>query len=200
MLGAQASRLRFVSAARTASGRARRHRPYAGALREPQAGGHGGFKLREILEVSGQDVSYLGSYLFYMGMLTLKGRETPDQTLELVVPNEVMRGLYVERMHQRLMPLGASRTVAHTILLAFLRSGDIEPLLDFIEDTLFPDFSNRDVRSANELTGQDPLPDPALEPWQLHHSFRTGARPPVCGPLPLAPARRTGVELLGPPL
>jgi hypothetical protein len=50
------------------------------------------------------------------------------------------------------MPLGASRSAADAILFAFLRSGNLEPLLDFIEATLFPTFSNRDATWANELT------------------------------------------------
>lgn len=54
------------------------------------------------------------------------------------MPNEVMHGLYVERLRKILMPLGASRSAAAALLFAFLRSGDLEPLLDFIEATLFP--------------------------------------------------------------
>lgn len=63
-----------------------------------------------------------------------------------------MRGLYIERIRSLLMPLGTSRTEADRRLFAFLRSGDLLPLLDFIEETLFPDFSNRDATWANELT------------------------------------------------
>jgi hypothetical protein len=110
------------------------------------------FTLKELLQHSAQDTSFLGSYLFYFGMLTLKQEETEEQTVELVVPNEVMHGLYVERIRKILMPLGASRSAADAILFAFLRSGNLEPLLDFIEATLFPTFSNRDATWANELT------------------------------------------------
>lgn len=110
------------------------------------------FTLKELLEDSAQDTSFLGSYLFYLGMLTLRKDETDEQTLELVVPNEVMQGLYVERLRKTLMPLGISRSAADATLFAFLRSGDLLPLLDFIEATLFPTFSNRDASWANELT------------------------------------------------
>ena len=110
------------------------------------------FTLKELLEHSSQDMSFLGSYLYYFGMLTLRKEETEQQTLELVVPNEVMHSLYVERIRRILMPLGASRSAADAILFAFLRSGHLEPLLDFIEATLFPTFSNRDATWANELT------------------------------------------------
>ena len=110
------------------------------------------FTLRTLLERSAQDASFLGSYLFYFGMLTLRAGRTATKTLELEVPNEVVRGLYVERIREILMPVGASRTAADEILFAFLRDGDLSPLLDFIETTLFPTFSNRDATWANELT------------------------------------------------
>ncbi len=110
------------------------------------------FTLRAMLERSAQDASFLGSFLFYFGMLTLRQEETAEQTLELVVPNEVVRGLYVERIRQILMPLGVSRTAADATFFAFLRSGEIEPLLDFVEATIFPTFSNRDAIWADELT------------------------------------------------
>ena len=110
------------------------------------------FTLRTLLERSAQDASFLGSYLFYFGMLTLRAGRTSTKTLELTVPNEVVRGLYVERIREILMPAGASRTAADEILFNFLRDGDLSPLLDFIETTLFPTFSNRDAIWANELT------------------------------------------------
>ncbi len=110
------------------------------------------FTLKDLLERSAQDTSFFGSYLFYFGMLTFRIHKTETKTVELEVPNEVMHGLYVERIRKILMPLGASRSAADALLFAFLRSGDLEPLLDFIEATLFPTFSNRDARWANELT------------------------------------------------
>ncbi len=110
------------------------------------------FTLKDLLERSAQDTNFLGSYLYYFGMLTLRKEETEEQTVELEVPNEVMHGLYVERIRRILMPLGASRSAADALLFAFLRDGNLEPLLDFIEATLFPTFSNRDAVWANELT------------------------------------------------
>jgi Predicted AAA-ATPase len=110
------------------------------------------FTLKELLEQSAQDTSFVGSYLFYLGMLTLRKEVTAEQAVELEVPNEVMHGLYVGRIRQSLMPLGASRSAADALLFDFLRRGDVEPILDFIEATLFPTFSNRDAAWANELT------------------------------------------------
>ncbi len=110
------------------------------------------FKLHTLLDRSAQGTSFLGSYLYYFGMLTLKRGRTATRNLELVVPNEVVRGLYVERIRQLLMPLGDSRIAADKILATFWRDGDLLPLCDFVEAAIFPTFSNRDARWANELT------------------------------------------------
>ncbi len=109
------------------------------------------FTLRDLLERSAQDASFLGAYLYYFGMLTLAG-ETPRRTWLLETPNEVVRGLYLERIRRYLLPLGADRTAAQEPVLDLMEGKDIEPLLDFIERTLFPTFSNRDATWANELT------------------------------------------------
>ena len=110
------------------------------------------FTLKELLEQSTQDISFFGSYLFYFGMLTVRQKRTDAGTLELVVPNEVVHDLYIERIRKILMPLGKERSQATKLHIAFLRDGDLLPLLDFVEATLFPDFSNRDAAWANELT------------------------------------------------
>jgi len=110
------------------------------------------FTLRDMLELSTQDTSFLGAFLFYFGMLTLGKERTPIGNLELFVPNEVMRGLYLERLRQILLPSSIARSNADKILFDFLADGEIEPLLDFIETALFPTFSNRDATWANELT------------------------------------------------
>ncbi|MEE8525720.1 MAG: AAA family ATPase [Thermoanaerobaculia bacterium] len=109
------------------------------------------FTLRSMLERPAQDASFLGSYLYYFGMLTLQG-ETEFRTLLLAPPNQVVRKLYVERILRFLLPLGDSRTAAVGPVRALLRSGDLEPLLDFVESTVFATLSNRDARWANELT------------------------------------------------
>ena len=110
------------------------------------------FKLHTLLDRSDQDTSFLGSYLYYFGMLTLKRERTAHRNLELVVPNEVVRGLYLERIRELLIPLGDSRIAADKILATFWRDGNLLPLCDFVEATLFPTFSNRDATWANELT------------------------------------------------
>lgn len=110
------------------------------------------FTLRSLLERSTQDVQFVGAYLFYFGMLTLRRDRNAARALELVVPNEVVRGLYIDRIRSMLLPLGASRSEADTRVLEFLRGGEPTPLLEFVEGTLLPQFSNRDATWANELT------------------------------------------------
>ncbi len=63
------------------------------------------FTLRDLLERSSQDTSFLGAYLYYFGMLTLGKQQTPQQTLQLSVPNEVMHGLFVERFRATRYPV-----------------------------------------------------------------------------------------------
>ncbi|MCP4660218.1 MAG: AAA family ATPase [bacterium] len=109
------------------------------------------FRLADLLELSAQDVSFLGAYLYYFGMVTLAG-QTSRRTWLLETPNEVVRGLYVERIRRLLLPLGADRTAAMEPAWDLMEGKEIEPLLDFIERTLFPTFSNRDATWANELT------------------------------------------------
>jgi hypothetical protein len=67
------------------------------------------FTLRAMLERPEQDASFLGSYLYYFGMLTLE-RETEIRTLLLSPPNQVVRKLYVERLARLLLPIGGERT------------------------------------------------------------------------------------------
>ncbi len=109
------------------------------------------FTLHEMLERSAQDSSFLGAYLYYFGMVTLAG-ETSRRNWLLETPNEVVRGLYVERIRRLLLPLGADRTAAMKPAWDLTEGKEIEPFLDFIEATLFPTFSNRDATWANELT------------------------------------------------
>ncbi len=61
---------------------------------------HDRFTLRELLERSAQDASFIGAYLYYFGMVTLGG-ETSRRTWLLEIPNEVVRGLYIARTHHR---------------------------------------------------------------------------------------------------
>ncbi len=109
------------------------------------------FRLTDLLDRSAQDVDFLGAYLYYFGMVTLAGK-SPRRTWLLETPNQVVRGLYIERVRRLLLPLGADRSAVMKPAWDLMEGKAIEPFLDFIERKLFPTFSNRDATWANELT------------------------------------------------
>lgn len=53
------------------------------------------FTLTEPFQLSAQDSSCIGSYLYYLGLLTPRPEESIDRGIELVVPNELVRGLFL---------------------------------------------------------------------------------------------------------
>ena len=108
------------------------------------------FTLSEMLDQVRRDKTALGSFLFYFGMLTIV-EETPWRWLRLAPPNLVVQKLYVEQVLHQL--LADDRTVPDLAMPAqrLMLEGDVEPLLDLVEDKLFPRFSARDGRWLNEL-------------------------------------------------
>jgi len=102
--------------------------------------------LREI-----QDESFMASLLYYFGVLTLAGN-TDMGKLILRIPNLVIRRLYVERIHEILLPDSDYRTECERMADIFYTSGNLQPLCDFIEQKYFKVFDNRDYRWSNELT------------------------------------------------
>ena len=87
------------------------------------------FTLHSMLERSAQDATFLGSFLYYFGMLTLVG-ETPERSLLLAPPNLVMQGLYVDQVLRFLLPRGQTRDAAVEAKRPLLHDGEIEPLLN----------------------------------------------------------------------
>ena len=61
------------------------------------------FGIREMLRDSSKDHAFLASFLYYFGVLTIAG-ETAEGDLMLTVPNLVMRGLYVDKIREMLLP------------------------------------------------------------------------------------------------
>ncbi len=92
----------------------------------------------------------LAALLYFFGVLTYGGRGILRR-LQLVIPNLVVRKLYVERIQESLFPgfdLDRERRAACTRLYA---DGDIGPACRFIEQRFLPVFDNRDLRWSNEL-------------------------------------------------
>jgi hypothetical protein len=97
-----------------------------------------------------QEASFLESLLYYLGVLTSGGRTSLGR-LRLIIPNLVVRGLYVDQMRLIMLPPGTSRSAAQ-VALDFFNYGNMDAVCRFIEQTYFTVLDNRDYRWTNELT------------------------------------------------
>ncbi len=97
-----------------------------------------------------KDRAFMGSLLYYLGVLTMQGNvETGD--LQLIIPNLVVRKLYIEQIQRILLPDINRDEALQTAKLLYTK-GDMQPLCDFVEQSYFTIFDNRDYRWSNELT------------------------------------------------
>ncbi len=62
------------------------------------------FGIKDMLTDKSRDNTFLISFLYYFGVLTIAG-DTEDLKVILKVPNLVMLGLYVERIQKMLLPV-----------------------------------------------------------------------------------------------
>ena len=92
----------------------------------------------------------MASLLYYFGVLTLTGL-TDFQESILNIPNLVARSLYVERLRDLWLPGYEDKTLVPQLSKRFFQTGDLQPLVDFIEQRYLPVLSNRDYRWTNEL-------------------------------------------------
>jgi hypothetical protein len=88
------------------------------------------------------------SLLYYFGILTL-GRPEFGQTV-LTIPNLVVRKLYVDELRERLLP-GLTNEVAQLAYTCY-RTGDVQPVCEFIEQRYLQVLDNRDYAAAKEVT------------------------------------------------
>jgi hypothetical protein len=108
------------------------------------------FGLAEMLS-NQTDASFMGSLLYYLGILTLAGR-TPFQEIMLRIPNQVARRLYVERVEKLLLPDVADQNAGYQAARTFFQTGQLQTLCDFVEQRYFKVLDNRDYRWADEMT------------------------------------------------
>ncbi len=108
------------------------------------------FTLAAMLDRAGQDSTFLASYLYYFGMLTVSGRDAQGRIC-LAPPNLVTRKLYSDQILRFLLPLGADRNEAAEAVDRLIAHGELQPLLEFTEKKIFSVFSNRDYRWMNEF-------------------------------------------------
>ncbi|MCK5508117.1 MAG: AAA family ATPase [Desulfobacterales bacterium] len=109
------------------------------------------FGVREMLSDNSKDNTFLASFLYYFGVLTLAG-ENPEGDVILKVPNLVIQSLYVERVQKMLLPEPGDRDDGKFAAKQVYQKGNMQHLCDFVENRYFTVFKNRDYRWANELT------------------------------------------------
>ncbi|HAS51985.1 MAG TPA: AAA family ATPase, partial [Gammaproteobacteria bacterium] len=97
-----------------------------------------------------KDQPFMASLLYYFGVLTLTG-ETDFRERILNIPNLVARALYVERLQELWLETYEDKTRIPQLRKHFCQTGDLGPLVEFIEQRYFPILSNRDYRWSNEL-------------------------------------------------
>ncbi len=108
------------------------------------------FTLSSMLDRLSQDNTFLASYLYYFGMLTITGTDARGRVC-LAPPNLVMRKLYADQILRFLLPLGTDRNEAEAAVDKLIADEDLHSLLAFAEQKLFPVFSNRDYKWMNEF-------------------------------------------------
>ncbi|NQT61214.1 MAG: AAA family ATPase [Bacteroidetes bacterium] len=109
------------------------------------------FGISEMLNDSSKDNTFLVSFLYFFGVLTLSG-DNPEGKVILKVPNLVMQGLYVERVQQMLFPEPGPRDAGKLAAEKVYQKGDIGFICKFVETRYFKVFKNRDYKWTNELT------------------------------------------------
>jgi hypothetical protein len=108
------------------------------------------FGVKEVLAQQ-KDETFMVSLLYYFGIVTLDGY-TEWAKLRFRVPNLVVRGLYVDQLLARVLPTRDDQAAATAAAEALYRTGELQPLCEFIETRYFRVLDNRDYRWANELT------------------------------------------------
>ncbi len=109
-----------------------------------------GFGVEDMLYAP-KDVTFMISFLYFFGILTLAG-ENDEGELLFKIPNLVIRKLYVERLKERLLPQLTEQNQSRLLAKQFYKTGNLQPLIDFIEKHYFKAFDNRDYPQTNELT------------------------------------------------
>jgi hypothetical protein len=107
------------------------------------------FGVADVL-IAVKDQPFMASLLYYFGILTLTGQTDFVESI-LNIPNLVARSLYVERLQELWLDTYEDKTRIPQLRKHFCQTGDIQPLVDFVEQHYFPILSNRDYRWTNEL-------------------------------------------------
>ncbi|MDM8531047.1 AAA family ATPase [Anaerolineales bacterium HSG25] len=109
------------------------------------------FGVKEMLKQQHNSI-FMVSLLYYFGVITLASEQTDIGELKLRIPNLVIRKLYVDRIHEMMLPDFISQEEARQLVNHFYQTGDMQQLCDYVIQKQFTIFDNRDLRWTNELT------------------------------------------------
>ncbi|MEK8015272.1 MAG: AAA family ATPase [Candidatus Parabeggiatoa sp.] len=98
-----------------------------------------------------KDTPFMASLLYYFGVLTFDGY-TRSGELILKIPNLVMQKLYIEQLQDLFLPDWTAKEQVRRITQQFYQTGNLQPLCEFLTQSYFKVFNNRDYHWTNELT------------------------------------------------
>ena len=101
------------------------------------------FGIKRMLNAKSKDLTFLASFLYYFGVLTMTGR-TEKGEHRLKTPNLVTQALYVNTIREMFLPEPGKRDEGLAAAKLLYQEGDIKPVCEFIEQKYFKLFSNRD--------------------------------------------------------
>jgi len=109
------------------------------------------FGLKSMMTETYKDKTFMGSYLYFMGMLTI-GPKSRSGKQCLKIPNPVTQSLYIDGISRWIIQNPIDREEGLHEAEKFTNKGQLAPLRNYIEKHIFPNFHWRDRRWANELT------------------------------------------------
>jgi len=109
------------------------------------------FGLKVMTTLNSKTKLFMGSYLYFMGMLTL-GQLSNSGERRLTIPNPVTQSLYIDGIARWIIPDPMIRDDGHDAAMILTSKGQMASLRNYIEKQIFPTFNWRDRRWVNELT------------------------------------------------
>ena len=109
------------------------------------------FGLKAMTMKSSKTRTFMGSYLYFMGMLTLSHQAQSGKP-DLTIPNPVTQSLYIDGILRWIVPDPQKRDLGIDVAEKLLSNGQIAPIRQYIEKFIFTTFHWRDNRWVNELT------------------------------------------------
>jgi len=109
------------------------------------------FGLKAMTTKSSKTRTFMGSYLYFMGMLTLSHQSLAAKS-SLTIPNPVTQSLYIDGITRWIVPDPQKQDLGIEVAEKLLSNGNMAPFRSYIEKHVFPIFHWRDNRWVNEFT------------------------------------------------